>query len=114
MTPRGRLAEARAGFAEASLSEYRAHDWITQLHAMISHDVAAQYDGSLEQAAAQVQAEVLVVHGLYDHMVTPAPALEFARLLNAATFESASDCGHTAIWCEAASINSAVGEFLRQ
>jgi len=113
-SPRGRLAEIRAQFDEASLTEDMAYDLTTQLHAMIGHDVAAQYDGSLEQAASQVQSEVLVVHGLYDHVVTPAPALEFARLLNAGTLESASNCGHAVLWCEADSINPAVGEFLRQ
>ena len=113
-SPRRRLAEIRAQFEEASLTEDMAYDLTTQLHAMIGHDVAAQYGGSLEQAASQVQSEVFVVHSLYDHVVTPAPALEFARLLNAATLESASDCGHDVLWCEADSINSAVGEFLRQ
>jgi len=68
----------------------------------------------MEQAASQVQAEAFVVVGLTDHVVTPGPALEFARLLGARTLQLTNDCGHQAPWCEPERFNFAVREFLRK
>jgi homoserine O-acetyltransferase len=96
------------------LTEERAYDLSGQLHAMIDHDVAAPFGGSLEQAASQIQAEAFVVVGLTDHVVTPGPALELARLLGARTLQLANDCGHQAPSCEPEIFNSAVREFLRE
>lgn len=112
LSPRDSLPRARASLEAASLTEERAYDLRVQLHAMIDHDVSAPFHGSLELAAARVQAEVLVVVGLTDHVVTPTPALEFARLLDARTLEFGNDCGHQAPWCERAVSYPAIQEFL--
>lgn len=114
VTQRDALPEIRARLDEASLTEARAYDLSSQLHAMIDHDVAAQFEGSLEQAASQIQAELFVVVGLTDHVVTPGPALEIASLLGAGTLPLDNDCGHQAPWCEEDTFNSAVREFLRK
>ena len=114
VSPRDTLPRARASLEAATLTVERAYDLSSQLDAMIAHNVAAPFDGSLERAAAQVQAEVLVVVGLTDHIVTPSPALEFAHLLEAPTLELDNDCGHQAPWCDADVFNSAVGDFLRK
>ncbi len=114
VSPRDSLPGARASLEAASLTEDRAHDLGAQLHAMIDHDVSTPFDGSLDRAASRVQAEVLVVVGLVDHVVTPTPALEFARLLDAPTLEFGNDCGHQAPWCEVGSFNSSVRDFLRR
>jgi len=42
-------------------------------------DVPAAFGGSLERAAADLKAKVLVVVSTTDHVVTPGPALEFSR-----------------------------------
>ena len=112
VSPRDSLPSARAQLETASLTEERAYDSSSQLRAMVGHDVAAPFDGSMEQAASQVQAEAFVVVGLTDHVVTPGPALEFARLLGARTLQLTNDCGHQAPWCEPERFNFAVREFL--
>ncbi len=114
LTPRDSLAETRASLETAALTKERAYDLMAQLHAMIEHDVAAPFDGSLERAASRVRAEALVVVGLYDHVVTPGPALEFARLVEAETLEFDNDCGHSAPWCDVGAFYPAVRDFLRR
>ncbi len=114
VAPRDSLPGARASLEAASLTEDSAYDLSAQLHAMIDHDVSTPFDGSLDRAAPRVQAEVLVVVGLTDHVVTPTPALEFARLLDSSTLEFGNDCGHQAPWCEVDSFNSSVRDFLRK
>jgi homoserine O-acetyltransferase len=99
---------ARARTAPA----FDANDHIRQSEAMIAHDVSARFGGAMEKAAAAVSAKVLVIVSATDHMVTPGPALEFARLLGAELIELRTDCGHLATNCEAGSLAASVNAFL--
>ena len=92
---------------------FDANDKIRQDQAMMSLDVSAPFGGSLERAAAAVRARVLVVVATQDHVVTPGPATEFARLLKARLLTLEGDCGHLAPGCESQKINPAVAEFLQ-
>ncbi|MFB3827401.1 MAG: alpha/beta fold hydrolase [Bryobacteraceae bacterium] len=89
-----------------------ANDRIRQLEAMMSHDVSRAFGGNLRNAAAAVRAKTLVVVALRDHMVNPRPALEFAKLLQAATLELDSDCGHLSPGCEESKVVPRVAAFL--
>jgi homoserine O-acetyltransferase len=91
---------------------FDANDKIRQDQAMMSHDVSARFGGSLERAAAAVRARVLVVVATRDHVVTPGPAKEFARLLKAQLLTLEGDCGHLAPGCESQKVNPAVADFL--
>jgi len=81
-----------------------ANDKIRQVQAMMSVDVASNYSA--------VKAKVLVVVAKFDHVVTPGPATEFARLLGAKLIELDSDCGHLATSCESPRLTQAVSQFL--
>jgi homoserine O-acetyltransferase len=89
-----------------------ANNKIRQSEAMMSLNVAAPYGDSLEQAAAQVKAHVLVIVDKDDHTVTPGPAVEFARLLHARLVEVNDGCGHQ--YCDSAQVGKAVAEFLHK
>ncbi|MFL6332585.1 MAG: alpha/beta fold hydrolase [Pyrinomonadaceae bacterium] len=91
---------------------FDANDKIRQDQAMMAHDVSAGFGGSLERAAAAVRARVLVVVAKQDHVVTPGPATDFARLLKAQLLTLEGDCGHLAPGCESRQLNPAVSEFL--
>ena len=91
---------------------FDANDKIRQVQAMITLDVSEPFGGSLERAAAAVKAKVLVIVARLDHVVTPGPALEFARSLQARVIELESDCGHGAPSCESQRVNAAVADFL--
>ena len=91
-----------------------ANNTIRQSEAMMAQDVSAPFGGSMERAAAAVKAKVLVVVARFDHVVTPGPAREFARLIKADLLELDSDCGHMAPSCEDATIRKAVTQFLER
>ena len=93
---------------------FDANDKIRQDQAMMALDVAAPFGGSLERAAAAVKARVLVVVAKQDHVVTPGPATEFARLLDSRAVVLEGDCGHLAPSCESQRVNQAVADFLAQ
>jgi homoserine O-acetyltransferase len=91
---------------------FDANDKIRQVQAMMALDVSEQFGGSMERVAAAVKAKVLVIVNKRDHVVTPGPAVEFARILHADLLELEGDCGHVAPSCESKKVNAAVGEFL--
>lgn len=99
-----RKAESDPGFD--------ANDKIRQAQAMMALDVAQDFGGSMQRAAAAVRAKTFVIVARFDHVVTPEPAREFARLLHAAMLELDSNCGHLAPSCEARRTNEAVARFL--
>jgi homoserine O-acetyltransferase len=77
-------------------------------------DVSAPFGGSMERAPAAVKAKLLALVARSDHVVTPGPALEFARLTKAEHLELDSNCGHIAPSCEDAAVHMAVAEFLER
>jgi homoserine O-acetyltransferase len=103
-------------FAQLKKSEsepaFDANDKIRQAQAMMALDVSQDFGGSMERAAAAVKAKTFVIVSRFDHVVTPGPALEFARLLHSATLELDSDCGHLAPSCDSSRVNQAVAAFL--
>jgi homoserine O-acetyltransferase len=91
---------------------FDANNHIRQSEAMMALDVSAPFGGSMERAGAAVKAKVLVVVAPSDHMVTPGPALEFARIIGAEVLELRSTCGHLAPGCEEGMLTAAVNAFL--
>ncbi len=90
--------------ARNDAKRFDANDKIRQVQAMMSLDVARDYGA--------VKAKVLVVVARFDHVVTPGPATEFAKLIGAKLIELEGDCGHLATSCESAKLTQGVTEFL--
>jgi homoserine O-acetyltransferase/O-succinyltransferase len=91
---------------------FDANDKIRQDQAMMALDVAASFGGSMERAVASVRARFFIIVATADHVVTPGPALEFARLQQSRLLILESDCGHSAPSCESQRVNQAVSDFL--
>jgi homoserine O-acetyltransferase len=89
-----------------------AQNLAVQIRAMIAHDVAAPYEGSMERAAARIEADVLIIVTPEDHVVTPAPALAFAELLGAEAIQLPNDCGHNGLRCDSQLLSRATQRFL--
>jgi homoserine O-acetyltransferase len=102
-----------AEVARISARTFAAVDRVRQLQAMMAHDVAAPFGGSLAKAGAAMKVPLLVVVDTRDQMVTPGPALELAAAAKARVLELDSDCGHLVPGCEGARIATAIAEFLR-
>jgi len=112
VSPRDSLPGIMSRMDNQPFSVPIAQNLATQVRAMIGHNVAAPYDDSFERAAAQIQAEVLVIVTPQDHVVTPAPALEFARVLGAEAVQLPNDCGHNGLRCDAEMLSRATQTFL--
>jgi homoserine O-acetyltransferase len=100
--------------AKIEIKGFDANDKIRQTQAMMALDITEKFGGSWERTANAVRAKVFIIAARFDHTVTPLPALNFAKLLNAETLVLESDCGHLAPSCESQKVNSAVADFLEQ
>ncbi|WP_158995591.1 alpha/beta fold hydrolase [Mucilaginibacter sp. L196] len=67
-----------------------------QLNAIINHDISKDFNNSLEEAAKHIKAKMLIISSLQDHMVNPAPAMAFSKLLPAKLIVLNDDKGHQA------------------
>jgi homoserine O-acetyltransferase/O-succinyltransferase len=93
---------------------FDANNHIRQSQAMMGLDVSNTFSGSIERAASAVKAKVLVIVNDTDHMVTPGPALDFAKLLHAEVLELNNDCGHLLLDCEFQRVADRIAVFLGQ
>jgi homoserine O-acetyltransferase/O-succinyltransferase len=91
---------------------FNVYNWRSQLKAIILHDVSAPFNENMETAAAKVKAKMLIIVSLQDHMVNPAPAINFAGTINAQIFKLNNDCGHLAPGCEIDKVEKVVNQFL--
>jgi homoserine O-acetyltransferase/O-succinyltransferase len=81
-------------------STYTVDNYYIQLKAMIGHDVARTFNGSIETAASVIRSDVLIIVSETDHLIYPAPAIAFAEMLGAGISIFQNDCGHLAPGCE--------------
>jgi homoserine O-acetyltransferase len=115
-TPRWRrfTSALRTGALVTAYTEATVNDgtYALQADALIAQDLAARFGGSLQRAAANVRAPLLVVVSRNDPVLDPRPALEFARMAHASVLELDGRCGHSAPACERATLWPAVARFL--
>jgi homoserine O-acetyltransferase/O-succinyltransferase len=83
-------------------------DYMSQLRAMIAHDI-----GPDAEVAKKIRAKMLIVVALQDEMVNPGPSRELAATLGARLVTLSGDCGHLASGCEREVLTREVAEFLR-
>ena len=92
---------------------FDANDNLRQVQAILTQDIAAQFGGSLERAAAAIHLPILIVVNRQDHLVNPMTSIQFAKLVKGQLVELDSNCGHRAHRCEQTKIGQAVASFLQ-
>jgi homoserine O-acetyltransferase len=80
-------------------------DHMSQLRAMIAHDITPDFHPPLKP-------KMFIAVALQDHMVNPGPAREFARVHGTEVLTLSGDCGHIAPGCERETLKREVSRFL--
>jgi homoserine O-acetyltransferase len=110
----GDSVQARIARATPGMDSGVALNLIRQADAMNATDVTRAFEGDWAEAAGAVQAEMLIIVGSSDHVVTPGPAIAFADYLGEramlVVFEN--DCGHNIPGCEMFRSRAVIREFL--
>jgi homoserine O-acetyltransferase len=88
-----------------------ANDRVWQAKAILLHDVL--HGKTIAEAAkASGQVKFLVIVAAEDRMVTPQPALEWAKAVGAETYVSPGACAHLIMNCDAEAVSGRVMRFL--
>jgi homoserine O-acetyltransferase len=87
-----------------------ANDRIWQAKAISLHDVL--HGRSIEEASRSVPVKFLIIVAAEDRMVTPAPALAWAKAIGAETYISHGECAHLIMSCDAEAVSKRVQRFL--
>ncbi len=111
-TTRQQLFEGLEKARAAKTWGYDSNNKIRQAQAMMSLDVFTPFGGNMDTAAKAVKARLLVIVGKQDHVVTPGPAMDFAKLTGAKLVVLEGDCGHLSNACESDKVVEAVSDFL--
>jgi len=93
---------------------FSVDDRCLQLKAIMSHDIAAPFAGSLTAAAQKIKARTLIIVNRQDRIVNCRPALDVALLITAETLFLDSACGHLAVTCEIDTVRQRITRFLNQ
>ncbi|MEW5842797.1 MAG: alpha/beta fold hydrolase [Bacteroidota bacterium] len=102
------LMDTESDFAKI----FNPYNWMSQLNAMITHNISYQFDNDIKKTAAVVKTKVFIVVSKQDHMVNPRPAIDFAKLIKAETLELDNNCGHYAVGCEMQKTVDAINKFM--
>jgi homoserine O-acetyltransferase len=117
-TPAFRNAEATRQHYQEWLQKIQApqrqdaNDRVWQARAILSHDVL--HGRSIEDAARSLPVKFLVIVAAEDRMVTPAPALAWAKAIGAETYISHGGCAHLIMSCDAKAVSERVQRFLNE
>lgn len=89
-----------------------ANDRVWQAKAIMRHDVL--HGKPLDAAAKSTPVKFLIIVAAEDRMVTPEPALQWAKASGAATYVSPGNCAHLIMNCDAKAVSERVEKFLQQ
>jgi homoserine O-acetyltransferase len=87
-----------------------ANDRVWQAKAIMLHDVL--HGRTLEDVARSAPVKFLVIVAAEDRMVTPQPALAWAKAVEAETYISQGTCAHLIMSCDAEAVSERVERFL--
>lgn len=98
--------------SEQGASGFVADDYVSQVDAMLHHDVLGPNDESARAYVDRVKARVLMIGTPSDHIVNQTPAKRLAPTLGARYFELESNCGHMLVSCERNRVAAEIAGFL--
>jgi homoserine O-acetyltransferase len=121
-TPSYRVRETAAakfpdfldGIDKDGLGRMDANDWLRQLKAMMTHNIASPFGDSFEQAAKQVKAKLMVVAATQDQHGESHTGHGVCRDPPCHGGAADGDCGHLEPGCEKAVAAPKVREFFSQ
>ncbi|MFP4547311.1 MAG: alpha/beta fold hydrolase, partial [Fidelibacterota bacterium] len=108
------FSEYYNNFTAVESKPFTLDNRLSQINAMLQHDITREFDHSLEKAAQAVKADLLIIVSDSDQIVNPQPALEFAELTGAELLILSNECGHLAPSCDMEKFTAAIQEFLKQ
>lgn len=93
---------------------FTSYNKALQIKAIMGHDISKYFSGSMDEAAKNIKTKLFIIVGKQDNLVNPAPAIEFAKVLNSEILILDNNCGHLAVGCELKRCSDAIKLFLKK
>ncbi len=106
------ISEYLSSFDKEPSKIFTLDDYVAQLKAMIKHDITANFDSSMDNAAKAIKAKLFIIVSKTDMLVNPTEALNLAELINAKVLILDNNCGHLAVSCELERCSKEISDFL--
>jgi len=87
-------------------------NYLTQLKAMMKHDISINFSGSMDEAAKNIKAELFIIVNETDILINPTQAINLANLIDAKTLVLDNNCGHLGVSCEIDRCREEIDTFL--
>lgn len=110
-TSREQIASALKRLEEQGYA-FPVDDRLSQMKAMIGHDIARDHGGSLAAASEVARASVLLIVASQDSVVRPETSVSFGRHVSAEVILHDSPCGHQVVQCEGTELGLIINRFL--
>ncbi len=91
---------------------YDATNWVSQVRAIMNHDILKKFGGSRVKAAEAVRAKCLVISAEQDQIQSIKEARTFACLIHADILKLKGACGHFTFFCDHENLKKMVHSFL--
>jgi len=108
------LPEYLSSFDKEPSKVFTLNDFLIQLKAMMNHNISRDYNGSLEEAAKVIKADLFIIVSETDMMVNPTEALRLADILGCKKLVLNNNCGHLAPSCELERVIAEINRFLTE
>jgi len=108
------LPEYLSSFDKEPSKVFTLNDFLIQLKAMMNHNISRDYNGSLEEAAKVIKADLFIIVSETDMMVNPTEALRLADILGCKKLVLNNNCGYLAPSCELERVKTEIDRFLSE
>ncbi len=109
--PREKFDEILRSFDKDAPPYWNSYDYLYQLRAMLSHDIAKGLN-SKNELKNIIKPEIFLIISKQDHILHPFSAIELANILNCKTLVLNDDCGHLAVNCNLDLVREEIKSFL--
>jgi len=92
---------------------YGIDNRLSQINAMLQHDITKDFNNSLEETAKNIKAEMLIIVSDSDQIVNPQPAIKLAEISGSELIVISNECGHLVAGCDMENFVGYIESFLK-
>ncbi|HQF43546.1 MAG TPA: alpha/beta fold hydrolase [Ignavibacteriaceae bacterium] len=93
---------------------FTLQNYLTQLKAMMKHDISRSTKNLMEEAAKKIKAKLFIIVSKSDLLLNPSEAINLANLTSSRLLILDNNCGHLAVSCELERVKGEIANFLQE
>lgn len=99
-------------FDKESKKIFTLQNYLTQLKAMMKHDISRDTNESMTEASEKIKAKMFIIVSKSDLLLNPSEAINLANLTSSRLLILDNNCGHLAVSCEIDRVKGEIANFL--